>query len=906
MKCSACGILVTPDRYLWHLRNYHQDDKNLNLTCLHCPETFKTVPTYQKHHYAKHHVSKVTVNVTCSSSTSVVQPRPQEIPSQSVPEPVNTSEVPSAPDCAPAPESVGDIPVIQSEPAAPAIPHQDEIPARCSASPIVLAEETSGDLETDTESESDSDSASLQDSGEDNNVEDNFITSGAGPSKSSSGDIPSVNKQAATLVLSLREKNGMSKRAMSEVMQDSEVLLQDSLHDFASKINTALQSKNISLNEIIDVGKTVQSSSNVFQNLKTVSQQDKYFKSTFGVVNPKQIPLGKEFRRVRKRNSSIRKTVMVSEEVMYIPVEEVVEKLVTHPDYKYFVENGSVSPNSDILDSYMKGEMSKKNDILKSHPDALRFILYYDDLEVCSPLKSRAGNQKLGAFYILIDNIPLKFRSNLAKICLVALVKAGLIKGNKYGIDAAVDVIVEGLKKFEEGVTFSNGKKVYGTVIASIGDNLGSHGIGGFKEGFTAKHGCRYCMASYPKDVQRMTREDSSLLRTREMFNEQVAKVQTTRGKNQKLSTEFGINRDSPLNTLKSFHVVDCLPPDLLHDYLEGILSLAVKRLLRYYVYEKDEKPFTLEWVNQAVQGFDYEYSEVGAKPSELKEQYIKSDDTALHQSGSQLWMLAVILPLIVGPIVDVNEEHFQNFLDMLDICRIVFSPSIPKWMLSYLKDQIDVYLTGYIKLYGPLIPKQHHMIHYPTQILRMGPAALYNCIRCEAKHRFFKKLVETLGNYKNIPKSLAIQHQLNQAYVWNKSLRTPPAIGPCNDLDVRRVSYGNLLETLSGPIKETKWLKTAGIKFVAGRCYVIMRCENFLPIFGRVEAIILQPSLLFVCQEMHTSRRDGNLAAYGIQFTDKFCIFKLEKMLLPYVFHAHRCGNESFIVMKYCPGDFL
>ena len=48
----------------------------------------------------------------------------------------------------------------------------------------------------------------------------------------------------------------------------------------------------------------------------------------------------------------------------------------------------------------MKGQLAKENKVLKEHPDALRLILYYDDLEVCSPLKYRAGKQKVGAFYI--------------------------------------------------------------------------------------------------------------------------------------------------------------------------------------------------------------------------------------------------------------------------------------------------------------------------------------------------------------------------------------------------------------------------------------------------------------------------------------------------------------------------
>lgn len=41
-----------------------------------------------------------------------------------------------------------------------------------------------------------------------------------------------------------------------------------------------------------------------------------------------------------------------------------------------------------------------------------------------------------------------------------------------------------------------------GSIVSIPADNLGSHSIGGFKEGFTALRPCRYCTA---------TRDDSKL-----------------------------------------------------------------------------------------------------------------------------------------------------------------------------------------------------------------------------------------------------------------------------------------------------------------------------------------------------------------------------------------------------------
>lgn len=175
----------------------------------------------------------------------------------------------------------------------------------------------------------------------------------------------------------------------------------------------------------------------------------------------------------------------------------------------------------------------------------------------------------MGAFYLQLDNIALHHRSNVSLIFLVALVNANYIKDKKYGIDSALEIIVADLQKFERGVVLPCGQKVYGTLIATIGDNLGSHSMAGFKEGFTAHRCCRYCMATY-EEVQKMVREKVELLRTKESHAKQCAEIQTPRGKNEVLSTEYGVNRDSVLNSLESYHVVEGLPPDAMHDLLEG------------------------------------------------------------------------------------------------------------------------------------------------------------------------------------------------------------------------------------------------------------------------------------------------------------------------------------------------
>ena len=49
---------------------------------------------------------------------------------------------------------------------------------------------------------------------------------------------------------------------------------------------------------------------------------------------------------------------------------------------------------------------------------------------------------------------------------------------------------------------------------------------------------------------------------------------------NDHIATTYGIARKSILNTSRYYHVADGLPPDCMHDVLEGVLPYKTKMLL--------------------------------------------------------------------------------------------------------------------------------------------------------------------------------------------------------------------------------------------------------------------------------------------------------------------------------------
>lgn len=94
-------------------------------------------------------------------------------------------------------------------------------------------------------------------------------------------------------------------------------------------------------------------------------------------------------------------------------------------------------------------------------------------------------------------------------------------------------------------------------------------------------------------------------------------------------STAWGINRNSVLNTLKYANVCEeLLPPDIMHDILEGYLPYLCKQLLNHL---KSAANLTLDYLNQSISNFNFE----GDKPSPIPESVTQSlSGTTFGQSG--------------------------------------------------------------------------------------------------------------------------------------------------------------------------------------------------------------------------------------------------------------------------------
>ena len=166
--------------------------------------------------------------------------------------------------------------------------------------------------------------------------------------------------------------------------------------------------------------------------------------------------------------------------------------------------------------------------LLLQDPSVLSIILYQDSFEVVNPLGSGGKNHKVLAAYMTLGNILPHNRSNIDHMQLVLLCREEDFKF--FGTKSIFNRLVEDLKELEsQGLkiqTIEGSEKTVKCLLYAIaGDNLGSHGIGGFLENFSrSEYFCRYCLIS--RDFFHQHPDRTGTPRSIDNYNETVKDLQ--------------------------------------------------------------------------------------------------------------------------------------------------------------------------------------------------------------------------------------------------------------------------------------------------------------------------------------------------------------------------------------------
>ncbi|KAJ8031479.1 hypothetical protein HOLleu_24683 [Holothuria leucospilota] len=171
-----------------------------------------------------------------------------------------------------------------------------------------------------------------------------------------------------------------------------------------------------------------------------------------------------------------------------------------------------------------------------------------------------------------------------------------------------------------------------------IADNLASHQLGGFMESFRATRICRFCMCTY-EELTSDKLKTSFTTRAEEVHNRHIVLVQ----KDQTLASIYGVKCDSALNKLHYFHVSRGLPPNPMHDFLEGVMPKIWGEVLTNFVQRKS---ISIDQFNHTLAHFRYKGTDKAKKPSPLT---WKSGQVCVKQTASQMHYPMKIGLLVLG-----------------------------------------------------------------------------------------------------------------------------------------------------------------------------------------------------------------------------------------------------------------
>lgn len=97
-------------------------------------------------------------------------------------------------------------------------------------------------------------------------------------------------------------------------------------------------------------------------------------------------------------------------------------------------------------------------------------------------------------------------------------------------------------------------------------------------------------------------------------------------------STKYGVNRLSILDEVPYFDVTLCLPHDIMHVILEGVLPRNCCRLLHHCIFVQHY--FSLSLLNKAILNFQYGQHEKNSAPRPIDRDRVANMNDKLNQSG--------------------------------------------------------------------------------------------------------------------------------------------------------------------------------------------------------------------------------------------------------------------------------
>ncbi|XP_062524009.1 uncharacterized protein LOC134198610 [Corticium candelabrum] len=123
--------------------------------------------------------------------------------------------------------------------------------------------------------------------------------------------------------------------------------------------------------------------------------------------------------------------------------------------------------------------------------------------------------------------------------------------------------------------------------------------------------------------IQTYKQESKYVMRNEVMHEEQCQELEDC-DLHSHFSVNCGLNYRSVSSKIKNFKVTDCLPFDVMHILLEGVITREIRLLLQHCF---SQRYFTLETLNQQIKYVDLGYNKGKDRPTQITRDAIDRDD---------------------------------------------------------------------------------------------------------------------------------------------------------------------------------------------------------------------------------------------------------------------------------------
>lgn len=162
-----------------------------------------------------------------------------------------------------------------------------------------------------------------------------------------------------------------------------------------------------------------------------------------------------------------------------------------------------------------------------------------------------------------------------------------------------------------------------------------------------------------------------------------------------------------------------------MHVIFDGVALMEIKLVLKNLILSGQ---IELDEINSAIIHFPYSPLDIQDKPCPISVSALAANDNKLKQSCGQILILLKILPFLFN---DMDNENVKFILKLIQIVQIILAHVISLETVLRLRHMIEQHLHQFKELSSEVnvIPKQHYMLHLPSQIISLGPLVRSMCM---------------------------------------------------------------------------------------------------------------------------------------------------------------------------------